>query len=154
MAGTCSRSIGATPSGFAAIPFTMPIPAPLAPTPSSSKPLADVFDDAYEDPRTRSDTFQVGGQCWLNGTVNYGTTEHTGLWCASAATPSRLSLSWRSPWLRPPIKTYKSVGPHGRRHVAARLASRHIHWRPGSEARECRQSTAMQVHLPVRRQRH
>jgi hypothetical protein len=42
-------------------------------TPFSSKPSEDVFDDAREDPRTCSDTVQVGGQCWLNGTVNYGT---------------------------------------------------------------------------------
>jgi hypothetical protein len=152
MAGTCSRSLRATPSGFAAIPFTMPIPAALAPTPSSSKPLADVFDDAYEDPRTRSDTVQVGGQCWLNGTVNYGTYGIMVRLCSDAfpfkfalaltmaETPDQnLQVCWTSP---------------GRRHVAARLASRHIHWQPGSEARECRQSTAMQVHLPVRRQRH
>jgi hypothetical protein len=40
--------------------------------PSSSNPSADDFDDAHEDPNTCSDSVQVGDQCWLNGTVNYG----------------------------------------------------------------------------------
>ncbi len=42
-------------------------------TPSSKKPDADDFDPAHEDPETCSNTVQVAGQCWLNGTVNYGT---------------------------------------------------------------------------------
>jgi hypothetical protein len=41
--------------------------------PSSSNPSADDFDDAHEDPMTCSDSVQVAGECWLNGTVNYGT---------------------------------------------------------------------------------
>lgn len=42
-------------------------------TPTSLDPGAPAFDDAHESPLTCSDTVQVSGQCWLNGTVNYGT---------------------------------------------------------------------------------
>jgi hypothetical protein len=78
-------------------------------TPSSSKPLADVFDDAHEDPRTCSDTVQVGGQCWLNGTVNYGTYGIMVRLCADAF-PFKFALALTM--AETLIKTYKSVGPH------------------------------------------
>ena len=43
-------------------------------TPSSSDPgNADPFADAHEDEATCSNTVQVAGKCWLNGSVNYGT---------------------------------------------------------------------------------
>jgi hypothetical protein len=42
-------------------------------TPSSSNPGGGPYDDAHEDPRTCSNTVEIGGKCWLNGTVNYGT---------------------------------------------------------------------------------
>jgi putative peptidoglycan binding protein len=42
-------------------------------TPSSSDyGNPDPFADGHEDPKTCSDTVQVAGKCWLNGTVNYG----------------------------------------------------------------------------------
>jgi hypothetical protein len=41
--------------------------------PSSPKPTAGAFDAAHEDPCTCSDSVQIGGKCWLAGTVNYGT---------------------------------------------------------------------------------
>lgn len=42
-------------------------------TPSSLNPSAPDNDDAHESDQTCSNTVQVGGKCWLNGTVNYGT---------------------------------------------------------------------------------
>ncbi|MFL9901138.1 hypothetical protein PQR75_14855 [Paraburkholderia fungorum] len=41
--------------------------------PSTPRPGAPAFDRAHEDACTCSDTVEIGGQCWLNGTVNYGT---------------------------------------------------------------------------------
>jgi hypothetical protein len=41
--------------------------------PSSPKPSAGALDPAHEDPCTCSDSVQIAGRCWLNGTVNYGT---------------------------------------------------------------------------------
>jgi len=78
-------------------------------TPSSSKPSADVFDDAHEDPRTCSDTVQAGGQCWLNGTVNYGTYGIIVRLCSDAF-PFKFALAFTM--AETLIKTYKSVGPH------------------------------------------
>src|SRR5262249_49214956 len=43
-------------------------------TPSSSDPSnPDPFADGHEDENTCSNTVAVAGQCWLNGTANYGT---------------------------------------------------------------------------------
>jgi hypothetical protein len=43
-------------------------------TPSSSDYYnSSPFADGHEDPATCSNTVNVGGKCWLNGTVNYGT---------------------------------------------------------------------------------
>jgi hypothetical protein len=42
-------------------------------SPSSLNPGAGPFDGAHESPLTCSNTVEVSGQCWLNGTVNYGT---------------------------------------------------------------------------------
>lgn len=41
--------------------------------PSSNNPHAPPIDPAHEDPCTCSDSVEIGGKCWLNGTVNYGT---------------------------------------------------------------------------------
>ncbi len=46
---------------------------PCASPSSSDHNNTDPFADGHEDPDTCSDTVQVAGQCWLNGTVNYGT---------------------------------------------------------------------------------
>jgi hypothetical protein len=42
-------------------------------TPSSSGDPGNVWDPLHEDPNTCSNTVAVAGQCWLNGSVNYGT---------------------------------------------------------------------------------
>jgi hypothetical protein len=50
-----------------------PVCGPCA-TPSSSAPSgADWKHKGHEDPRTCSNTVQVGNACWLAGTVNYAT---------------------------------------------------------------------------------
>lgn len=49
-----------------------PVCPPCA-TPSSSNPTGNWGDKGHEDPRTCSDTVQVGNACWLAGTPNYGT---------------------------------------------------------------------------------
>jgi hypothetical protein len=49
-----------------------PVCGPCA-TPTSKKPGADWRDKAHEAPDTCSNTVQVGGSCWLAGTVNYAT---------------------------------------------------------------------------------
>jgi hypothetical protein len=56
--------------------------------PSSPKPSASPFDEAHEDPCTCSDTVQIGGKCWLNGTVNYGTFGIMVKLCADEFVPS------------------------------------------------------------------
>jgi len=42
-------------------------------SPTSPKPKAAPNDAAHENPCTCSDSVEIGGKCWLNGTVNYGT---------------------------------------------------------------------------------
>jgi len=42
-------------------------------TPSSPDPDADDFHPSHEDDTHCANTVQIGGKCWLNGTVNYGT---------------------------------------------------------------------------------
>lgn len=56
--------------------------------PSSAKPGAGAFDPAHEDPCTCSDSVQIGGKCWLNGTVNYGTFGIMVKLCADEFLPS------------------------------------------------------------------
>jgi len=56
--------------------------------PSSSKPSAGAFDPAHEDPCTCSDSVQIGGKCWLAGTVNYGSFGIMVKLCAEAFLPS------------------------------------------------------------------
>jgi outer membrane protein OmpA-like peptidoglycan-associated protein len=40
--------------------------------PGSSGDLHDPFDPLHEDPSVCSNTVQLGGECWLSGTPNYG----------------------------------------------------------------------------------
>lgn len=46
---------------------------PPCATPSTSWPSKPPMDRAHEDPRTCSNTVQVGNACWLSGTPNYAT---------------------------------------------------------------------------------
>jgi hypothetical protein len=78
-------------------------------TPSSSNPSAGPFDDAHEDSNTCSDTVQVGGQCWLNGTVNYGTYGIMVRLCHDEF-PVKYALALKM--AEGLIRTYKSIGPH------------------------------------------
>jgi len=57
-------------------------------TPTSPKPNAPAFDPAHEDPCTCSDSVEIGGRCWLNGTVNYGTFGVMVKLCAEAFLPA------------------------------------------------------------------
>lgn len=76
--------------------------------PSSSNPSAGPFDDAHEDPNTCSDSVQVGGQCWLNGTVNYGTF---GIMVRLCRDEFR-EFIFAQQLAERLIRTYKSLGPH------------------------------------------
>lgn len=78
-------------------------------TPSSSDPSADAFDDAHEDPMTWSDTVQVAGECWLNGTVNYGTFGIMVRLCKDEFPVEFLFAQQVAERL---IRTHKSLGPH------------------------------------------
>ncbi|HEX3974665.1 MAG TPA: hypothetical protein VHW96_00290 [Solirubrobacteraceae bacterium] len=48
----------------------LPVCPPCA-TPSTNGPTKPPMDRAHEDPRTCSNTVQVGNSCWLSGTPNY-----------------------------------------------------------------------------------
>jgi hypothetical protein len=61
--------------------------------PSSPKPKAGPFDPAHEDPCTCSDSVEIGGKCWLAGTVNYGTFGIMVKLCAQEFMPSLLQKS-------------------------------------------------------------
>ena len=50
-----------------------PVCPPCATPSSSARFNAGWADKGHEDPRTCSDTVQVGNACWLAGTPNYGT---------------------------------------------------------------------------------
>jgi hypothetical protein len=78
-------------------------------SPSSSKPSAPPFDDAHEDDQTCSNSVQVAGQCWLNGTVNYGTYGIMVRLCHDEF-PIKFALALQM--AETLIKTYKSIGPH------------------------------------------
>jgi hypothetical protein len=58
--------------------------------PSSNNPHAPPINPAHEDPCTCSDTVEIGGKCWLNGTVNYGTFGIMVKLCAEEFLPSFL----------------------------------------------------------------
>ncbi len=86
-------------------------------TPSSTKPDADDFDAAHEDPNTCSNTVQVAGQCWLNGTVNYGTFGVMVRLCSDfASTDWTLKFNptiraiYSLTWAKTLIRAYKKFG--------------------------------------------
>ena len=78
-------------------------------TPSSLNPSAAPLDDAHESDLTCSNTVQVGGQCWLNGTVNYGTYGIMLRLCKGEF-PIKFALALQM--AEALIRTYKSIGPH------------------------------------------
>lgn len=53
--------------------FDVKLNGPFATPSSSDFSNADPFADGHEDEETCSNTVQVSGKCWLNGSVNYGT---------------------------------------------------------------------------------
>jgi len=88
-------------------------PSSLGPPPP---PVTDVesyqqwlFDDGHESDQTCSDSVQVGGECWLNGTVNYGTLGIMVRLCRDES-PIKFSLALK--WAETLIKTYKALGAH------------------------------------------
>jgi hypothetical protein len=96
-------------------------------TPSSSDPLnSDPFADGHEDPKTCSNTVAVAGQCWLNGTVNYGTFGVMVRLCSdltktprfifdpslSTAEKAVLFFAFSLDWAKTLIRTYKRFGQH------------------------------------------
>jgi hypothetical protein len=78
-------------------------------TPSSSDPSADIFDDAHEDPSTCSDSVQVAGECWLNGTVNYAAFGIMVRLCKGEFPLEFLLAQQAAETL---IRTYKALGSH------------------------------------------
>lgn len=78
-------------------------------TPSSSDPTAGDFDDAHEDPMTCSDSVQVAGECWLNGTVNYAAFGVMVRLCKDAFPIKFAAARLTAEGL---IRTYKAIGPH------------------------------------------
>jgi len=77
-------------------------------SPTSLNPSAGPFDDAHESPMTCSNTVQVSGQCWLNGTVNYGTYGIMVRLCRDEFTRFRFALQMATNLIR----LYKSAGAH------------------------------------------
>ncbi len=78
-------------------------------TPSSLNPSAPPLDDAHESELTCSNTVQVGGQCWLNGTVNYGTYGIMVRLCRDEF-PVKFRLALEMAEIL--IRAYKLIGPH------------------------------------------
>lgn len=78
-------------------------------TPSSLNPSADPLDDAHESDLTCSNTVQVGGQCWLNGTVNYGTY---GIMVRLCRDEFPIKFRYALAVAEGLIRAYKSIGAH------------------------------------------
>lgn len=87
-------------------------------TPSSSDyHNSDLFAAGHEDPNTCSNTVQVAGQCWLNGSVNYGTFGIMVRLCSDfAKTDFLLKINpairtiYSLGWAKTLIKAYKKFG--------------------------------------------
>jgi len=87
-------------------------------TPSSVDPAADDFDPSHELDTHCANTVQVGGKCWLNGTVNYGTFGIMARLCRDFAVGDaflrfdpRRRLIYSLDWARLLIRAYKQFGP-------------------------------------------
>jgi LysM domain len=78
-------------------------------TPSSPNPAAGPGDDAHESDQTCSNTVQVSGQCWLNGTVNYGTY---GIMIRLCRDEFPLKFRLALQMAENLIRAYKSIGAH------------------------------------------
>ncbi len=78
-------------------------------TPSSPNPSAPAFDDAHEDPSTCSNSVQVGGECWLNGTANYGTF---GIMVRLCKDEFPIQFAFAQQIAEGLMRAYKSLGPH------------------------------------------
>lgn len=92
---------------------------PCATPPGTPTNPTDPFDDGWEDPDTCSDTVQVAGKCWLNGTVNYGTFGIMVRLCRDfAATDTILRFLpaaktlYSLEWATMLIRAYKRFGQH------------------------------------------
>jgi hypothetical protein len=86
-------------------------------SPSSPDPDAKDFDPSHESDAICANTVQVGGKCWLNGTVNYGTFGIMVRLCSDfAATDWGLKFSPKARiiyslgWAKMLIKAYKKFG--------------------------------------------
>jgi hypothetical protein len=80
---------------------------------------ANNFDDKHEDASICSNTVQMAGKCWLNGTVNYGTFGVMVRACSDfARTDIRLALFdtpkivYSLEWAKMLIRAYKRFGGH------------------------------------------
>jgi LysM domain len=78
-------------------------------TPSSLDPSADDYDDAHESDQTCSDTVQVKGECWLNGTVNYGTF---GIMVRLCHDEFPIKYAFAQQMAEGLIRAYKTIGAH------------------------------------------
>jgi hypothetical protein len=86
-------------------------------TPSSSDySNPNQFAPGHEDEKTCSNTVQVGGKCWLNGTVNYGTFGIMVRLCRDFAANdmvlkrTTLALVYTLDWAKTLIRAYKRFG--------------------------------------------
>lgn len=85
-------------------------------TPGSKGDLADPWDPLHEDDTTCSDTVAVAGQCWLNGSVNYGTFGVMVKLCKDFASTFPLNMSpavqavYSLTWAESLIRAYKTFG--------------------------------------------
>ena len=78
----------------------------------------DNYDDRHESDECCANTVQIGGRCWLNGTVNYGTFVFTARLCHDFAqaepwwrSVESISRVYTLDWARRLIRAYKRFGP-------------------------------------------
>ena len=86
-------------------------------TPSSKNPSGGPFDDAHEDPDTCSNSVEIAGKCWLNGTVNYGLFGVMIRLCSDFAAASFpfnpiKQAVYSLDWANGLIQAYKRFGAH------------------------------------------
>jgi peptidoglycan hydrolase-like protein with peptidoglycan-binding domain len=103
-----------TPSGVRAMTG-----GPCATPSSTDYSNTDPFADGHEDEETCSDTVQVAGTCWLNGTVNYGMFGVMVRLCSDFAKTDvivkRIPVAqklYSLDWATNLIKLYKRFGQH------------------------------------------
>jgi hypothetical protein len=85
-------------------------------TPGSTGDLSDPWDPRHESDEGCSNTVAVGGKCWLNGSVNYGTFGIMVRLCRDFGSTFPLSQSgviqavYSITWAETLIKAYKKFG--------------------------------------------